>query len=103
MRLAADLIGVGPCQRGAALTATGNVITDAEGDGGAEPDDEERGRECACRNHRGEPQHRTNADRNQKGMELFAKQFKPHRQLLVGEGGMRWQDFLKMDISKLFA
>lgn len=45
---------------------------------------------------------KSNADRNQKGMELFAKQFKPHRQLLVGDGGLRWQDFLKMDVSKLF-
>lgn len=45
---------------------------------------------------------KSTADRNQKGMELFAKQFKPHRQLLVGDGGLRWQDFLKMNVSKLF-
>jgi|GEM_PF-3504008 len=45
---------------------------------------------------------KSTADRNQKGGELFAKKFKPRRQWLLGDGGMCWEYFLKMDVRKSF-
>lgn len=35
-------------------------------------------------------------------MAAFQKEFQPDRVLLVGEGGLPWQDFLKMNPVELF-
>ncbi|MCH6235610.1 ATP-binding protein [Cognataquiflexum rubidum] len=37
------------------------------------------------------------------GMNAFAKQFKPEKTLLIGAGGIPWQEFLQMDVLDLYA
>lgn len=41
-------------------------------------------------------------EKSSNGLEKFVKQFKPYRYLLVGNGGIPWPDFLRMDPKKLF-
>ncbi len=36
------------------------------------------------------------------GMAAFQKQFKPKKVLLIGNAGLPWQDFLKMNPKELF-
>jgi len=36
------------------------------------------------------------------GMQAFKKDFNPHKILLIGDAGLPWQDFLKIDPSGLF-
>ncbi|MBS9524301.1 ATP-binding protein [Litoribacter ruber] len=36
------------------------------------------------------------------GLNAFAKQFKPEKSLLVGNGGITWQEFLEMDVIDLY-
>ncbi len=37
-----------------------------------------------------------------KGMQVFNKQFKPHKVLMVGINGIRWEDFLRLKPGALF-
>jgi uncharacterized protein len=37
-----------------------------------------------------------------RGMSAFQRQFHPHKVLLVGDHGIPWQDFLKLDPKELF-
>ena len=37
-----------------------------------------------------------------KGLQIFREQFKPHKTLVVGSGGLSVDDFLKMDVDLLF-
>jgi uncharacterized protein len=36
------------------------------------------------------------------GMNAFAKAFKPEKSLVIGNGGLSWQEFLQMDVIDLF-
>ena len=45
---------------------------------------------------------KSNAEKKTVGLELFKKQFKPHTALIVGDGGLRAEDFLSMDLRKIF-
>lgn len=45
---------------------------------------------------------KSNAEKNTKGLETFRKLFNPHTTLIVGDGGTNAEDFLSMDIRKLF-
>ncbi|MFN3530698.1 MAG: ATP-binding protein [Bacteroidia bacterium] len=45
---------------------------------------------------------KTNHEASTAGLAAFSKAHKPHRQLIVGEGGMPWQDFLQLNPAKLF-
>lgn len=40
--------------------------------------------------------------RKARGIEAFAKKYKPHKTLLVGSEGLPWQEFLKIDPVELF-
>ncbi len=37
------------------------------------------------------------------GMDAFRKRFKPQKVLLIGDSGLPWQEFLRMDVNGLFA
>lgn len=43
-----------------------------------------------------------NAEKNTTGLETFKKLFKPQTALVVGDGGIRADEFLSMDIKRLF-
>ena len=43
-----------------------------------------------------------NDEKTSKGLEVFCKKFKPHRALIVGDGGMHPEDFLSLPLSNLF-
>lgn len=45
---------------------------------------------------------KSNAEKGTVGLETFKKTFNPHGTLVVGDGGMRADDFLAMDIRELF-
>lgn len=45
---------------------------------------------------------KTSAVKSTAGMTSFQKQFKPHKMLLVGTGGLPWEEFLKLDPLELF-
>ncbi len=45
---------------------------------------------------------KSGAGGNQKGMGAFKKLFNPHKILLVGKGGLPWEEFLKIDPLQLF-
>ena len=45
---------------------------------------------------------KSNAEKNTKGLNVFGEKFKPQSAFIVGEGGVCAEDFLKMDIRKLF-
>lgn len=45
---------------------------------------------------------KSNAEKNTTGLETFKKMFNPHVALIVGDGGTNAEDFLTMDIRKLF-
>lgn len=40
--------------------------------------------------------------RKARGIEAFAKKYKPHKTLMVGSEGLPWQEFLKIDPVELF-
>jgi len=35
-------------------------------------------------------------------MQLFQERYQPHKTLLVGDGGLPWDEFLAMDVRDLF-
>jgi hypothetical protein len=39
---------------------------------------------------------------NLSGLNAFNKKFKPEKSLLIGDDGIPWQEFLRMDIVDLF-
>ena len=45
---------------------------------------------------------KSNAEKNTTGLETFKKLFKPQTALIVGDGGIRADEFLSMDIKRLF-
>ena len=45
---------------------------------------------------------KSNAEKNTTGLEAFKKLFKPQTALIVGDGGIRADEFLSMDIRRLF-
>jgi predicted AAA+ superfamily ATPase len=45
---------------------------------------------------------KTNPQKQTKGMEAFAKQWKPYKVLMVGQQGFSWQEFLKLPVENLF-
>ena len=45
---------------------------------------------------------KSNAEKCTAGLEKFRKMFKPACALIVGDGGINAEDFLSMDIRKLF-
>ena len=45
---------------------------------------------------------KSNAEKNTTGLEAFKKLFKPQTALIVGDGGIRADEFLSMDIRSLF-
>ena len=45
---------------------------------------------------------KSNAEKNTTGLETFKKLFKPQTALIVGDGGIRADEFLSMDIRRLF-
>ena len=45
---------------------------------------------------------KSGATRNISGMEVFRKQFKPDKLLLVGDTGLPWQEFLKINPMEMF-
>ena len=45
---------------------------------------------------------KSGALKNVSGMEVFRKKFNPHKMLLVGTGGLPWQEFLKINPIELF-
>lgn len=45
---------------------------------------------------------KSNAEKNTTGLETFNKLFKPQTALMVGDGGIRADEFLSMDIKRLF-
>ena len=45
---------------------------------------------------------KSNAEKNTTGLETFKRLFKPQTALIVGDGGIRADEFLSMDIRKLF-
>ena len=45
---------------------------------------------------------KSNAEKNTTGLETFKKLFKPQMALIVGDGGIRADEFLSMDIKRLF-
>ena len=45
---------------------------------------------------------KSNAEKNTTGLETFKKLFKPQTALIVGDGGIRAEEFLSMDIRRLF-
>ena len=45
---------------------------------------------------------KTNGREKISGMTKFVSQFRPHKALLVGESGIKWQDFLMLDPGELF-
>ena len=45
---------------------------------------------------------KSNAEKNTAGLETFQKMFKPQSALIIGDGGISAEEFLSMDIRKLF-
>ena len=45
---------------------------------------------------------KSNAEKRTDGLDKFRKLFSPHSAFIVGDGGMSAEDFLSMDIRKLF-
>ena len=45
---------------------------------------------------------KSNAEKNTTGLSLFQNKFKPHAAFIVGEGGIAADEFLTMDVNKLF-
>ena len=45
---------------------------------------------------------KSNGERSTSGLERFRRQFNPHAAFVVGENGIKAEDFLCMDLSKLF-
>ena len=45
---------------------------------------------------------KSGATQSSAGIKAFKKQVNPHRVMLVGNSGIRWQDFLKMNPAELF-
>lgn len=45
---------------------------------------------------------KSNAGKNTAGLETFKRMFNPQKALIVGDGGIRAEEFLSMDIRKLF-
>lgn len=45
---------------------------------------------------------KSNGERSTSGLEKFRRQFNPHAAFVVGENGIKVEDFLCMDLSKLF-
>ena len=45
---------------------------------------------------------KSNAEKNTKGLSVFKERFKPHAAIIVGDGGIRGEDFLTMDIQNIF-
>ena len=45
---------------------------------------------------------KSNAEKNTKGLDVFREKFNPKTSFVVGEGGIRAEDFLTMDITSLF-
>ena len=45
---------------------------------------------------------KSNAEKNTEGLKTFKEKFHPHDAFIVGEGGISAEDFLSMDLQKLF-
>ena len=45
---------------------------------------------------------KSNAEKNTNGLEKFRQMFNPKASFIVGDGGIGVEDFLSMDINKLF-
>lgn len=45
---------------------------------------------------------KSNAEKRTKGLDKFTEMFKPTASFIVGDGGIKTDDFLSMDITKLF-
>lgn len=45
---------------------------------------------------------KSNAEKKTAGLDLFKKNFKPHTVVLVGDGGLSAEEFLSMDLRKIF-
>jgi predicted AAA+ superfamily ATPase len=45
---------------------------------------------------------KSNAEKNTHGLDIFKEKFNPKSAFIVGDGGIRTEDFLKMDIGKMF-
>ena len=46
---------------------------------------------------------KSDAEKNTAGLDTFRNMFHPHTAFIVGDGGMKAEDFLSMDIRTLFA
>ena len=45
---------------------------------------------------------KSNAEKSTKGLDVFRERFKPSSAFIVGEGGIHAEDFLTMDLKRLF-
>lgn len=45
---------------------------------------------------------KTNNTKRTSGMNTFSKMYQPDKVLMIGNGGLRWQDFLKLNPNELF-
>ncbi|MBE6225407.1 MAG: AAA family ATPase, partial [Bacteroidales bacterium] len=45
---------------------------------------------------------KSNAEKNTNGLEKFRQMFNPKASFIVGDGGIGVEEFLSMDINKLF-
>jgi hypothetical protein len=45
---------------------------------------------------------KSNAEKNTAGLETFKRTFNPRTTLIVGDGGISAEEFLSMDIRKIF-
>ena len=45
---------------------------------------------------------KSNAEKNTAGLDKFTQMFNPESSLIVGDGGIGVEEFLSMDINKLF-
>jgi predicted AAA+ superfamily ATPase len=45
---------------------------------------------------------KSNSEKHTTGLDKFNEMFKPHKSFIVGDGGISIEDFLMMDLPKLF-
>lgn len=45
---------------------------------------------------------KSNAERKTEGLKAFREKFHPAASFIVGDGGIKAEDFMKMDLTKLF-
>ena len=45
---------------------------------------------------------KSNGERSTSGLDKFRQLFNPHAAFIVGENGIKAEDFMSMDLSKLF-